>query len=59
MNNEFSIYSSKMTNDLFKILEIDLDETSEIERQIISAFVFGMINAYAIDEKIDRLKFME
>ncbi|WP_283592159.1 Imm48 family immunity protein [Clostridium butanoliproducens] len=52
MNNKFSIYSSRMTNDLFKILEINLEETSEIERQIISAFAFGMINAYAIDEKI-------
>ncbi|MCQ2018163.1 Imm48 family immunity protein [Clostridium butyricum] len=53
MNNKFSIYSSRMTNDLFKILEISLEETTEIERQIISAFAFGMINAYALDEKIE------
>ncbi|BBK76117.1 Imm48 family immunity protein [Clostridium butyricum] len=53
MNNKFSIYSSRMTNDLFKILEISLEETTDIERQIISAFAFGMINAYALDEKIE------
>ena len=54
MNNKFQIYSLRMTNDLFKILEISLEETSELERQIISAFAFGMINAYAIDEKIEQ-----
>lgn len=56
MNNNFAIYSSRMTNDLFKILEINLEETSEIERQIISAFAFGMVNAYALDEKIEQPK---
>ena len=53
MNKKFSIYSSRMANDLFNILEINLEETTEIERQIISAFAFGMINAYAIEEKIE------
>ncbi len=56
MNNNFEIYSSSMTNDLFEILEISLEETSEIERQIISAFAFGMLTAYAIDERIEQPK---
>mgnify|MGYP004505511423 FL=1 len=53
MNDKFSIYCSRMANDLFKILEINLEETSEMERQVIAAFLFGMINAYALDEKIN------
>ena len=52
-NDDFTIYSSKMTNDLFKILEVKFEETSEVERQIISAFAFGMINAYALAEKVE------
>ncbi|MPQ31916.1 hypothetical protein E4V42_10785 [Clostridium estertheticum] len=51
--DEFTIYSSKMSNDLFKILEIKFEETSEEERQIMAAFVFGMMNAYALDEKVE------
>ncbi|GAA0086306.1 hypothetical protein UT300007_27450 [Clostridium sp. CTA-7] len=53
MNNNFAMYSSRMADDLFKILEINLEETSEVERQIISAFAFGMINAYAMEEKVE------
>ena len=53
MNDKFSIYCSRMANDLSKILEINLEETSEMERQVIAAFLFGMINAYALDEKIN------
>lgn len=52
-NDDFTIYSSKMTNELFKILEVKFEETSEVERQIISAFAFGMINAYALAEKVE------
>ena len=39
MNDKFSIYCSRMANDLFKILEINLEETSEMERQVIAAFL--------------------
>lgn len=53
MSNEFSTYCSKMTNDLFEILEVEFEETSEAERQIIAAFSFGMINGYAMDMKMD------
>mgnify|MGYP001580083805 CR=1 FL=1 len=42
-----------MITDIFVILEIGIEETTEQERQIIVAFSFGLINAYAIEEKVE------
>lgn len=55
MNKDiFKIDNSKVINNLFKILETNLEETTEIERQIMSAFSFGMINAKALEQNIDQ-----
>ncbi|MET1176124.1 Imm48 family immunity protein [Paenibacillus amylolyticus] len=39
--NELRLFSSK----LFKIIGIRFEDTSEVERQVISAFCFGALNA--------------
>lgn len=55
MNKDnFIIESNKLVDNLFDILEITLEETNEVERQIISAFSFGMISAMALEERIEQ-----
>lgn len=44
--------SEIMTNKLFEVIEIDFEDTTEFERQVLSILSFGMINAYAMEEKI-------
>lgn len=41
-----------MSLKLFEIMEMDFDESTEFDRQILSMFSFGMISAYVIEEKI-------
>ena len=41
-----------MSLKLFEIMEIDFDESTEFDRQILAMFSFGMISAHGIEEKI-------
>lgn len=52
-NGVFIKKCKKMASHLFDVIEIRFEESTEFDRQILSVFSFGMINAYAIEEKID------
>lgn len=52
--NNFSIESNELVDNLFNILEITLEETTEVERQVISAFSFGMISAMALENNVEQ-----
>ncbi|WXR61470.1 Imm48 family immunity protein [Peptostreptococcaceae bacterium AGR-M142] len=52
-NRVFIKECEKMASYLFDVMEIKFEESTEFDRQILSVFSFGMINAYAIEEKID------
>ena len=41
-----------MCNSLFDVMEMNFEDTTEFDRQILSILSFGMINAYAMEEKI-------
>lgn len=42
-----------MSLKLFEIMEMDFDESTEFDRQVLSIFSFGMISAYGMEEKIE------
>lgn len=44
---------SEMVAAIFNMLDIHTEELTELERQIISAFSFGMINGAAMEEGAD------
>lgn len=39
------VYNLKMVNSIFPIAGINFEETSELQRQLLSAFAFGMVYA--------------
>lgn len=41
-----------MSDKLFDVMEMSFEDTTEFDRQILSILSFGMINAYAMEEKI-------
>ncbi|WP_252247253.1 Imm48 family immunity protein [Clostridium sp. ZBS4] len=41
-----------MSNKLFDVMEMSFEDTTEFDKQILSILSFGMINAYAMEEKI-------
>ena len=43
---------SIIAQDLFKIIDIDFNTTTEAERQVIAAFTFGVIHAHASIHKL-------
>lgn len=53
INNNFTKECFKMSDDLFEILDIELKDITEMERQIISSFLFGMLNGEALEKKIN------
>lgn len=50
---EFVKESAKMAQDLFNIMGIDFEDSTEFDRQALSAFSFGMITTFAQENKID------
>ena len=42
-----------MSLKLFEVMEMEFDESTEFDRQILSIFSFGMISAYGMEEKIE------
>lgn len=45
-------YNALMINDFFNIINVDLKKMTELERQLIAAFSFGMIYAEGFINKI-------
>lgn len=45
--------SETMSSKLFEIMEIEFEESTEFDRQMLAIFSFGMISAYATEEKFD------
>lgn len=41
-----------MSDKLFDVMEMSFEDTTEFDRQILSILSFGMMNAYAMEEKI-------
>lgn len=41
-----------MSEKLFDVMDMSFEDTTEFDRQILSILSFGMINAYAMEEKI-------
>lgn len=45
--------SEEMSAKLFEVMGIDVEDSTEFDRQMLSIFSFGMISAHAIEEKFD------
>lgn len=45
---------SKIVNELFNLIEVEFENTTELERQVVAAFCFGMINAMAVTESLSQ-----
>ena len=41
-----------ISNDLFDIIKIPFEETTELQRQIIATFAFGMVNSIGMQNKL-------
>ncbi|WP_413367389.1 Imm48 family immunity protein [Lysinibacillus sp. 3P01SB] len=53
VKSTFAGEASEMVAAIFNMLDIYTEELTELERQIISAFSFGMINGAAMEEGAD------
>lgn len=49
---KFLLESKQLVENLFEILEVDLEELTEQEKQLIIAYSFGMISIIAEENKI-------
>lgn len=45
--------SETMSAKLFEVMEIEFEDSTEFDRQMLAIFSFGMISAYAMEEKFD------
>jgi polyhydroxyalkanoate synthesis regulator phasin len=45
---------SKLVDELFKLTKLKFENTTELERQVIATFCFGVINAMAVTEKLSQ-----
>lgn len=40
-----------MSSKLFEVMEMEFEDSTEFDRQILAIFSFGMISAYGMEEK--------
>ncbi len=51
---EFVKNSAKMSQDLFNILGVEFEDSTEFDRQALAAFSFGMITAFAQKKQVEQ-----
>lgn len=55
MQNNIGVFIKKceeMSNELFSVMGMEFEDTNEVDRQILSVLSFGMINSYALENKV-------
>jgi hypothetical protein len=45
---------TKLVNEIFKLINIKFEDTTELERQVIATFTFGLINAISLNEGLNQ-----
>lgn len=45
---------SQFVNETFNLIEVTFETTTELERQVLAAFCFGMINALTVVESLNQ-----
>lgn len=51
---EFVKNSTKMSQDLFNILGVEFEDSTEFDRQALAAFSFGMVTAFAQEKQVEQ-----